>query len=287
MQVTTASLKIAVQNEDDFGHEMRVRKILESAHWAEVSHGWTYLDPQEQKPRQFDLRLKVHHKAWERCIQLAVECKNLSPDAPLVISGTSRSVEESFHEYILSENALNSGIGGGRPGHNSGVRRSSSPNSVYVSGQFVGKSLMRFKPDPKDPAKLVRGAVQESEIYGRWSQALASANDLCKAAPRYGLGPAPDRATTMTIPCVVVPDGTLWACFYDSDGNLKSDPVPRDEVHFFVNHAIEVNLLLFDDKVALTHIHFLTVTGLKTFIEDLNANVPHIWNRWFTGGQVR
>ena len=167
----------AVLAEDDFGHEMRVRSLLEHAA-GQVRHGWTYLDPVEEKPRQFDLRCVLRHFNSERYMQMAVECKNLAPEAPLIISGTRRTYEESFHDFVHSDTRASTVTG-------TYVCRSHVKNEVYPCGGFVGKSLLRVKPNEEE-ARFVRTSAVESEIYNRWAQTLASAHELCRDALSAG-----------------------------------------------------------------------------------------------------
>jgi len=284
MDITADLIKASILTEDDFGHEMRVRKVLESVPGAEVTHGWTYRDPQEGKPRQFDLRFTLRHEKYGRCIQLAVECKNLSPDAPLIVSGTDRVASESFHDYIKSETRIGLAFGQTAFTPSNSIQRCEGASSVYKPGAFVGKSLLRLKPDAKE-SNLVRAAAQESEIYGRWSQSLASADELCKRAPNFGFGQSKVAAvTTVTLPFVVVPDGTLWKCHYESTGKIRGAPIPADEVFFFINHLVEVRLLPMEQgRVALSHVHFVTLKGLRLFIQGLMSSVPGRWEEWFYG----
>src|SRR5258708_23937041 len=149
MNVTVDLLKKAILAEDDFGHEMRVRKILEDIPRSNVAHGWTYKDPQEGKPRQFDLRFTLSIPEHNRRFQLAVECKNLAPDAPLVVCGTDRTASESFHYYMRSMVTEQMRYGSMTAIPETSLQRSNGARSYYKPGEFVGKSLLRLKPDQK------------------------------------------------------------------------------------------------------------------------------------------
>jgi len=122
----------------------------------QVRHGWTYLDPVEEKPRQFDLRCVLKHFNSERYMQMAVECKNLAPEAPLIISGTRRTYEESFHDFVHSDTRASTVTG-------TCVCRSHVKNEVYPCGGFVERAFselnqMRKKQD-------LSGLPQSSQKY--------------------------------------------------------------------------------------------------------------------------
>ncbi|HEX2099265.1 MAG TPA: hypothetical protein VHF69_01305, partial [Candidatus Synoicihabitans sp.] len=149
--VTSTAIAQALATSDDFGHEMRVKAVLERG--AYVEHGWAYIDPVEGKPRQFDLRARLDHSDRPRRIHMAVECKNLAAEAPLVISGTLRTKAEAFHHYVLAE--------ADRRGR--GVMDVWRDQHIYPLGQFVGKSIVRLRTEK---GRLVAGP--DNDIYKGW-----------------------------------------------------------------------------------------------------------------------
>ena len=269
--VTVEAMAQALAVADDFGHEMRVRSALEQCGakgGAKVQHGWTYLDPIEERPRQFDLRCAIKHHEFARYLQMAIECKNLALEAPLIISGTRRTDEEAFHDYVYSEPRSGRTI--------VGVNRCRIENSFYDRGGFVGKSIVRLKPN-REEGILVQASALESEIYNRWAQALASADELCKNAALASEG-GPLMTCTFILPAVVVPDGTLWTVQYNNVGSFGSGPVPSTYATMFVNHEVVVapNTCWMN----LSHIHFFTLTGLRKFLADL-LRPKNTWEEWF------
>jgi len=93
MSITAQDIKNVALTEDDFGHEMRVGKILRPeniqlrqttfapAKFEQPKHGETYIDAVTGKNRQFDYRTSIHRGAMGRCaISLAVECKNIDTE---------------------------------------------------------------------------------------------------------------------------------------------------------------------------------------------------------------
>jgi hypothetical protein len=260
-----AKLREAVLREDDFGHEMRVRQVLESAQGKPIiEHGGLYRDPVEEKSRQFDLRcvFSCAGQGYSQ-IYLAVECKNLDPDRPFLISGTARADSESFHDLIISS-VKNQPI----------VQGASVGKSVYRSGKFVGKSCVRFAPSTEGFKRL---GGQEGDFSARWMQAISSAHELCQraaSAAQYDYQPV----KSVIIPMLVVPDDSLWSVGYDHSGNLESDPMLTDEVCFYLNQRIAVypNFV----GLRLSHLHFFTLRGLSKFLNDFHDDSP-IWNAWF------
>jgi hypothetical protein len=267
--VTSATIGNAIVAADDFGHEMRVKHELEQA-GGRVIHGWTYLDPLERKPRQFDLRCRLQRGGppMIHALALAVECKNLSVDAPLVVSGIARTRDEAFLDFVVSDHTASH--------HRRRVMRSRRDYYFYAPGDFVGKSLLRLKP-ANEGERLVPTAPQEADIYQRWSQALASADELGKNAAEEISGGHPTTWSTAVLPLVVVPDKTLWTVAYDNYGRIKTPPEPADEVTFFVNH--EVIVTPNNHWMNLSHVHFLTLTGLHQFLAKLDA--PGAWTDLF------
>lgn len=262
--ITPATLAEAVAGADDFGHEMRVRSLLEHNAGA-VTHGWTYIDPVEGKPRQYDIRCALKHHSFPRYLQLAIECKNLAPEAPLIVSGTKRTRREAFHDFVLSDGTVGCRIC---------VMRDDHCNATYPEGEFVGKSVLRFKPNA---GKLTQSRDLESEIYNRWTQALASANDLCKQSGLAGSGQN-TKVLTAILPIVVIPDGSLWVVDYDNMGNAAT-PCAADTTTLFLNHEVVVHER--NNWMNLTHIHFFTLTGLRLFLATLQ-NPANTWNTWFS-----
>lgn len=257
----------ALATADDFGHEMRVKGLLES-NGGKVVHGWTYLDPLEQKPRQFDLRCRIvepQHGVFH--LQLATECKNLNADAPLIISGSKRTKSEAFHDFVVSDPTA----GGVRIR----VMRAQTESYLYRQDEFVGKSLLRLKPN-KDGTALVPGSALESEIYNRWTQALSSADELCKKAALVAENNT-RVISTLVLPLVVVPDGSLWIAEYGTDGAIISGPAAVPSATLFVNHEVVVRPQ--NNWMNLTHVHFFTFSGLRRFLAELHT--AGSWSDWF------
>jgi len=98
--VAAADLSEYLRSKDDFAFE---REIYHIAHGLRLQpeHAGLYEDPVTNKPRQFDIRCHAVHGA-ER-IDLAIECKSLSPTYPLLASCVPRARNEAYHEILYTD----------------------------------------------------------------------------------------------------------------------------------------------------------------------------------------
>ena len=248
---------------------MRVGKILTNLEYPEIvyeqtcvmppHHGGTYEDQVTGKTRQFDYRCQiVRGRDSSKSIFLAAECKNLKPDLPLVVCGRPRTSEESYHVFI----------GRGDDGK-SFLRKVDGFNSIYKPDDFVGKNLLRLKK--KDNRLCADG---DSEIYDKWSQALASSHDLAFGAVYNN---PPPKSCAFVLPLVVVPDDSLWTVCYKDDGALDGDPKQVNQCEFYVDQKLLIGL-----PFVLTHIHFVTLKGLSHMLSNFVAAGSRTWDTIFS-----
>jgi len=269
MSITAQQVK-DVLSEDDFGHELRVGDILANVQEKmspltaarmftptcveQAQHGGTYRDPVTDKPRQFDYRCRIFKRPssgqqWSKYILMALECKNVDTDSPVVVCGRPRTTDESFHHIIeITE----------KPG----IKKVSGTRSIYYPNEFVGKSIVRIKNNNGKPSSSREG---ESEIYDKWSQALASSHDIANGSI-YGQFylKLPPYCWAFIMSLVVLPDGALWQAKYYPNGTLPSEPVQVNQCAFYVDHKLLVGMPLIQ-----THIHFVTLRGLSELLEGL------------------
>lgn len=262
---------------------MRVGAALRALPGFDVQHGGTYTDGVTGKPRQFDFRCSVTRTSLgtpNTKLLLAVECKNLNPDYPLVVCGTERQDAEAFHELIFAKAAgvryLQLGEGP------SLTRRADGKRSFYPSGKFVGKSLVRLKPGPTKSSGPV--AAPDADVYEKWAQALASGVGLAEMACNY------DRDSqsvwSAVLPVVVVSDDSLWRVDYDGDGKMVAPPERVGECELYVSRPIEIGEPL--HRFVFSHIHFLTLTAFKSFLSGLaSPKEGGAWDTLFNPGLLR
>lgn len=264
MAITPADIQAALLQGDDFGFEMRVGGALAEVagaapcgdpwHTTFVErplHGGTYTDPITGKPRQFDYRCRVINHSPSlpaeeigRAALLAIECKNLFADAPLVVSGTDRTRDEAYYCFVEAADGRD---------HVRTVRQSAV---LYQEGSFVGKNLVRLKPNKNGKLE----GEPNSDVYDKWSQAVSSSSDLVLDCIDLTTCFHRQRFIALVLAVVVVPDGTLWRVHYDKAGGIQRAPASVDECEYFIGRTMSPDF-------KLSHLHFVTVTGLKALIE--------------------
>jgi hypothetical protein len=193
-------------------------------------------------------------------MRLSAECKNITPDSPVVVCGRARVKKEAYHDVVVAH--------GSRTSTTSRVRAGLD----YAEDGFVGKSVLR--PESISDAKL-KPRSSDAEIYGKWSQAVASAHDLLREAIA-----SQSWLFTVVLPVVIVPEDALWTASYDFDGNLKSDPAPSTGCSFYIGHQYEMHdATRSTQAVTLSHIHCFTLPGFTAFLAKLGPKVID-WDHW-------
>jgi hypothetical protein len=292
MTITAADIRTVIESEDDFGHEMRVGQILRNFHsptvgeYAKVDltppkHGGTYTDPITGKPRQFDYRYRISRSHLRRdvfqCVLMALECKNLHSSSPLVVSGRARTEQEAYHNYIYSHCDDFGSLGTPL------VRK--VDERLYRPDDFVGKSLTRLKhsKEQREKQKWIIDTGKQSDIYEGWSQAVASCQELARNARLFAKNYSAKSYSSFLMPVVVLPDKSLWKVAYDNTCAIKEDPVPMDNLHYYVETPFREDNSGCDARpwFILTHIHFVTLTGLQNLLSGFFSDAEGMWNKMF------
>jgi hypothetical protein len=141
--------------------------------------------------------------------------------------------------------------------------RLSGAESLYEPGKPVGKSCDQVGRMLNDDI-----TASDSDVYDKWSQALSSAHDLTYRACADGNERTGDFAMSLVIPVLVVPDGRLWATHFDKDGNRTVDPQLTDRCSYFVGRTY-YHRTARGDTLTLSHLEFVTMAGLASFVGDL------------------
>jgi hypothetical protein len=152
-----------VDADSDFGFEMKVLKLLR-ANGFDCSHSGTYVDPVTDKIRQFDICASMERPG--SVLALAVECKNLRPSNPLLLSAIPRTDGEALHDVIVfaANDILPS------------VRTIKGNASRYKPGEMVGK-----KTDQVARMSAGGGLSSDDEAtFGKLHQAVNSCQDLLR-----------------------------------------------------------------------------------------------------------
>lgn len=250
----------------DFSFELRTLSMI-AAHGLAYEHGGNYEDPVTKKAREFDIRAVMRKGAY--AVHLAVECKNIGANFPLLVSRVPRLQQESYHEVTMSselEKEILHSIAAMTPGAR--VARLKGALSSYKPFTPVGKSLAQIGRSKDKDGTLV---ASDSEVYDKWAQCLSSADDL---VGRCFSDERPESVTWLfstVIPIVVVPDGRLWVVEYESDGKRKSDPTPCDHCSVYVDKSYVANNIA-GEYFSISHLEMMTSSGLSKFIKDCLIN---------------
>lgn len=270
--ITQSDMIDFLNGHSDFSFEIQVLKILNQNGFS-CEHGGSYIDRVTKKAREFDIRATkiFHHHLF---LRLAIECKNLRTNFPLLVSCVPRPVDESFHEIVMSVDPDKMSLEKepNPPFHmrhmlaRSKTVRLSGERSLYKTGDPVGKSCTQVGRTNKN--EISQG---DSEVYEKWSQALSSADDLTYLACTDGIERTGNFAYSLVFPLLVVPNGCLWTTLYDLEGNRIKDPERVDRCSYFV-HLTYPHASINHDELTISHLEFVTVDGLTAFVDEVSGD---------------
>jgi len=245
----------------DFSFELTVLKMLREND-IECEHGGYYEDPVTNKSREFDIRAMktIRHSR----VRMAIECKNIRENFPILISCISRHEQESYHQIALvDEPKADSDF------NYMTINQSRSKTlsirgdySLYKRGDPVGKSTIQVGRSMDDTI-----SANDSELYEKWGQCLGSANDLVERVYWDGEDNK-ESYQCAVIPFVVVPNGRLWRVTYDDEGNRTSDPITTDRCSCFIGKDYRMGTKLAGTYMWLSHVEIVTFDGLLSFVKE-------------------
>lgn len=274
-RIEVKDLEEYLRNHDDFAFELDIfQHALQLGLVAE--HGGTYVDSVTGKHRQFDLRVQI--QASGRLLLLAVECKNIGNNNPLLVSRIPRERDEAFHEVFHSFGHRAPGDVPGRPRDRAEVLRVSDQGALYPSGRPVGKSTVQVGRTHQS-GKLTSA---DGESYEKWSQAFASAQDLVHRAFAGHELTDSSACLSVVIPVLVVSDGTLWTVDYASKGNPSGSPTQAEEVELFVNRAYSSGI---HTNYRISHLHIYTRSRFRNLLSEV-VDTDTVMKKAFPHGLV-
>lgn len=264
-KITDADVNEFLQKEhNDFQLEITCLREMESRGFI-VAHGGTYEDPVTKKSRQYDLRASRVHELTEGVVlkvRLAVECKFLSDNFPLLVSCLPRAQHESTHDVVFSfRNRLK-----GQMSWEPNATRITIKESVYRINEQVGKSTTQIGRHVRED-EWVTG---DSEAFEKWAQAIASAHDLVSEATGDYRREGVDHCFTFILPVLVITDGTLWIANYSHDGQLMSNPHLAQECDIFIAKEVSTGGRGID--YSFSNLKVFTRSGFVEFLDKLGAN---------------
>jgi hypothetical protein len=149
---------------------------------------------------------------------------------------------------------------------------------VYKRGEHVAKSASQVGRN--DRGDFVAG---DGEVFEKWSQALASADDLVSAATDAHERHGKPLFFTVVLPVLVVSDDALWVADYSDAGVLERDPFQVEEATLFVGRSYSST---FGDAYTVSHLHVCTRKGIRAFLKRI-AEDDALWDVIFPGNVIR
>src|ERR1039457_6429851 len=202
--ITAQDLEDFTANDSDFDFEMKVLALLQNA-GLQCRHAGTYRDPVTDKIRQFDMRAFLDNA--EYTLAMAVECKNLRPNNPLLLSAVPRTQDEGFHNVLYCNRRTTfTGFS---------VESFNGTSSAYKPGEMVGKKTDQVGRE------TTGDLVSNDEVtFDKISQAINSCQGLIEELSKKVSAP-PKR---VIVPVLVISPGSLWDVDYDSTGSITALP---------------------------------------------------------------
>lgn len=245
---TARDLEQFVATDSDFAFEMKVLAQLRNLEF-DCEHSGTYRDPVSDKIRQFDIRAQRKRNKYR--LALAVECKNLRVNNPLLLSAVPRTATESFHDVLVFRPSAMVPF--------ARVDRITGDRSAYRRGEMVGKKTDQVGIDTS-------GALvsDDSTTFDKLNQAVNSCRDLVHDLARNTIAPQ----VRVILPVLVVPTGLLWQVDYAADGKILSSPRNVDAATLFINHSWTVDGGPGGPiSYSLSHIEFVTLGALPSAVQ--------------------
>ncbi len=273
--ISAADIEKYAVEQSDLAFEMEILRLVKQNCSGETRWGGLYYDPHTGKQRQYDIQTELPSQPFspQNWIKLAIECKHLKPNYPLVVCCTPRNGHEQFidvwqwppmaeEHFALDEN--------GNAVHCAAIsdphyrRHICSPTLFYSLNRPVGRSLDQVGKNGEGD-----WITEDSSIFDKWSQALASLHSLLDdtlTCNRPG-----NHWNLVFLPVVVVPDGTLWQINYSSNGQQTEPPKQVNSIRYWVDITYNFDKGLRKESYRISHLHFFTKTGLANFLNDRDA----------------
>ncbi len=255
-----------LESSSDFSFELSTLRMLTSL-GLKCAHGGLYDDPVTGKAREFDIRAVA--TASKTRIRLAIECKNIRENFPVLVSCVPRKETESYHEIAFvgdqEVTALESPLGRSR----ASIHRVRGANSLYPPTEMVGKRSTQVGRDS-------HGRILENDrFFEKWSQCLSSAAELVQEVYWDGEKDEGHYLSTV-IPFVVIPDGRLWIATYAEDGAQEEAPRQVDRCSVFVGKDYKMGTTQHQRWLTVSHLEIVTSTGLNQFVATYLLDKPGV-----------
>ena len=268
MEIAADHIVQYLDSRDDFDLELFAYRSLKESGW-EAHLGGTYVDPYTMKPRQYDVRGRKQF-SHRRDLNVAVECKSLSTEFPLIVSRMPRADGDTGHDIVRRWKRVEVGDMMFSVEH-------SDPNHLllYPRGEMVGKATTQIRW-AENHKRLI---ASDAEGYEKWSQALASAIELVEWAATYPTDTA-DPTFAFVMPVLLVNTGTLWVVDYNEDGK-RGLPAQVDEPLLYVDRQHQINGRYGKATYGLSHLHIYTRNGFISMLRNYSSPTGLMLERTF------
>jgi hypothetical protein len=269
--ITASDISEYLASTDDFAFERWAYRLAKGLGF-QAQHAALYVDPVTGKPRQFDVRATM--ASGQNEVALAIECKSLTEDFPLLVSCVPRERNESFHEFLYRDSVMGAGSSYTRVQ----TLLRGNPPCVYQTGHGVGKSVRQVRREKK--GKNADRMVSGDEVFDKWTQSLASIGEMVDSGAGVLAAPAPQQPVQRIafLPVLVVPDNTLWIADYSSPGDLRQAPFQCPAITFYLER--KYRLTREQAWFTVTHLHIFTRTSLGEWLQNI-AQGGGIWQELF------
>lgn len=271
--IAAVDIREFVEEHSDFAFELSVYNQLTKLGFT-CDHGGTYTDPLTEKIRQFDIRATwIDHSQLvfpPEQIRLAVECKQLRDNFPLVIHTVPRKFDEGTHDIVLSVDREKFSL----PTRETITVPAFVPSAMKrkVEGRFsiynekhpVGKSCAQVGRDHSGITST------DSEVFSKWTQAISSAQSLAdQACDERSRQLYRGALVTLILPVVVVPNDRLWEVHFNADGTLDGEPRRVNRCPYWIDSTFECGDRSTGFSYTLSHLEFVTTDGLDELVREL------------------
>lgn len=267
--VDVDTLNRYLNEKSDFNFELKILNMMRGLNIT-CEHSGTYMDSGTGIVREFDIRAHASNENHTH-LRMAVECKNLKRNNPLLVMCVKRNNNESFHHVVKGyrESGINRFIDrtfyDGAPD----VVKMCGMDSLYPPSSYTGKSISQV-------AVLSNGneiSASDSDVFSKWTQCVASSVDLIKDSLWDYHNRNGDNFETISLilPILVIPDETLWSVKFDDDGNKLGDPELTNHVSVYIDRQNIIGENTRHTKVnhyCLSHIDIFTKSGLEAYLID-------------------
>ena len=260
-KIKETDLSEYLEKESDFSFEMMVLHMLGEMGFS-CEHGGIYEDPFTLKRREFDIR--AQYKNENKYFSMAVECKNVRDNFPLLASLVPRREGENFHDLVSWESTSPHGRA---LAASEKIRKQNS--SFYPVGGMVAKKLDQV-------GRVLDGKIvgNDSNTFDKLTQAANSAHDLVKnSCLRRGKG-----FFEFICPVLVVPDDRLWAVEYSTKGDQLGEPKRLTVCSLYLDQSWEIQNGLTSTSITLSHLDVVTYSHLEKYVKKVFDDVEGVFS---------